>query len=405
MHGHLTGEPSDTATILPLYLIHGVTGVREMWSDPPGVVVDSGRGTTMLEQLKLLRADIESGRVIGPRLVLTSAPLDGPFGPDDYVHVIRDASDARRVMGESATRGVEAINVFSGLNPEAYAAAGSAARDRGLALIGLPPVGVTFAEMVAAGHRVRDGLWDWRIACSSLADSLRSELRAAAARDALAPEAPERTQTRILEAAGPRLEATFDAERCRQAARRVASDGIWQAPRLVYSSAGGGAIAHSRQAAALLPGAMREMWQPAVARAEGDRTGARERMAARDRGIVAALLAAEIPLLVSTEAYAGSIAIWGASVHDEMRELVNAGASSAVALRAATLEPARALGRDHELGRVAAGYRADLVLLDADPLQNIENTRRIHAVIIGGRVLDKGELDGLRASLTKRAGP
>jgi hypothetical protein len=139
MHGHLTGESSDTATILPLYLIHGVTGVREMWSDPPGVVVDSGRGTTMLQQLQLLRADIESGRMMGPRLVLTSAPLDGPFGPDDYVHVIRDASDASRVVGESATRGVDAINVFSGLTPEAYAAAGRAARDRGLALIGLPP--------------------------------------------------------------------------------------------------------------------------------------------------------------------------------------------------------------------------------------------------------------------------
>jgi hypothetical protein len=105
---------------------------------------------------------------------------------------------------------------------------------------------------------------------------------------------------------------------------------------------------------------MRESWQRAVARAEGDGTGARERMAARDRGIVAALVAAEIPLLVSTEAYAGGVALWGASVHDEMRELVNAGASPGIALRAATLEPARALGRDRELGRVAAGYRADL---------------------------------------------
>jgi hypothetical protein len=403
MHGHLMGDSSDTATILPLYLIHGVAGVREMWSDPPGVVVDSVRGTSMLQQLLLLRDDIESARVTGPRLVLTSAPLDGPFGPDDFVHVIRNASDASRVVGESATRGVEAINVFSGLNPEAYAAAASAARDRGLPLIGLPPVAVTFAEMVAAGHRVRDGLWEWRIACSSLADSLRSELRAAAARDALAPEAPERTQTSILDAAGTRLEATFDPQRCRQAARRIAADGIWQAPRLVYSSAGREAIAQSRQAAALLPGPMRESWQGAVARAEADGTGARERMAARDRGIVAALVAAEIPLLVSTEAYAGSIAIWGASVHDEMLQLVKAGASTAVALRAATLEPARALGRDRELGRVAAGYRADLVLLDADPLQDIENTRRIHAVIIGGRVLDKGALDGLRSSLMKHA--
>ena len=56
----------------------------------------------------------------------------------------------------------------------------------------------------------------------------------------------------------------------------------------------------------------------------------------------------------------------------------------------ATLVPARYLGSADESGTIAVGKRADLVLLDADPLQNIANTRRIHAVLLGGRAVDSG---------------
>jgi hypothetical protein len=403
MHGHLSADSTDLSTILPLYILNGITGVREMWSDPPGLVVDSVRGITMLQRLLELRADLDSSRVLGPRLLLTSAPLDGPFGPDQLVHVVRSAPEARRVVEESVRRGVDAINVFSGLAPAAYAAAGVAAREANAGLVGLPPVAATFAEMHAAGHRVRDGLWEWRVACSSLADSARSMLRAAAVRDAAAAEAPDPTQTAILDSLAPRLATAFDAPGCRRTAREVTAGGIWQAPRLVYSSAGGDALSYTRSGASLLPTALRENWRRAVERIEGDSTGARARSADRDRRIVRALVEAGVPLLVGTEAYAGGVAIWGFSVHDEMRALVDAGATASTALRAATVEPARALGRDRELGRVQTGFVADLVLLDANPLEDIQHTRRIHAVIVRGRLVDADQLSTLRAELAARA--
>jgi imidazolonepropionase-like amidohydrolase len=85
----------------------------------------------------------------------------------------------------------------------------------------------------------------------------------------------------------------------------------------------------------------------------------------------------------------------GFSLHDELGLLVRAGLTPAEALRTATINPARFLGLTDSLGVVSTGQVADLVLLDANPLQDIANTKRIRAVIQGGRVLNRRALDGL----------
>ena len=87
----------------------------------------------------------------------------------------------------------------------------------------------------------------------------------------------------------------------------------------------------------------------------------------------------------------------GFSLHDELGLLVRAGLTPAEALRTATINPARFLGLTDSLGVVARGKVADLVLLDGNPLQDIANTKRIRAVIQGGRLLDRSTLDRLLA--------
>jgi imidazolonepropionase-like amidohydrolase len=84
-----------------------------------------------------------------------------------------------------------------------------------------------------------------------------------------------------------------------------------------------------------------------------------------------------------------------AAMHDELERLVAIGISPAEALTAATLTAARVLGAEGEIGQIAPGFRGDLLILDADPLADIRNTRRIHAVIQGGAVIDRA---GLRAA-------
>ncbi|MDQ3516691.1 MAG: amidohydrolase family protein, partial [Gemmatimonadota bacterium] len=82
-------------------------------------------------------------------------------------------------------------------------------------------------------------------------------------------------------------------------------------------------------------------------------------------------------------------------LHDELVLMVEAGLSPLDALRAATLGPARYLAATDSLGTVAPGKLADLVLLDANPLEDIRNTARIRAVVLNGRLLQRADLDAL----------
>jgi imidazolonepropionase-like amidohydrolase len=93
----------------------------------------------------------------------------------------------------------------------------------------------------------------------------------------------------------------------------------------------------------------------------------------------------------------------GFCVHDELKAMVRGGMTPLAALQTATLNPARYFGLDQTAGRVAAGMRADLVLLDANPLIDIGNSRRIRAVVVDGRFLDRKALDDLLAQLKSEA--
>jgi imidazolonepropionase-like amidohydrolase len=92
----------------------------------------------------------------------------------------------------------------------------------------------------------------------------------------------------------------------------------------------------------------------------------------------------------------------GVVVHEELRRAVEAGVTPAVALRAVTVDAARALGLQNRVGSVAPGRFADLLILDGNPLEDIRNTARIEAVIVGGRFIDSAERQQLLARLTAR---
>jgi imidazolonepropionase-like amidohydrolase len=87
----------------------------------------------------------------------------------------------------------------------------------------------------------------------------------------------------------------------------------------------------------------------------------------------------------------------GFALHDTIADLVQAGLTPMQALQAATSKPAEFLNRSNEQGTIAPGQRADLVLLDANPLANIHNTQKIHAVILKGKYIDRAALDALLA--------
>jgi len=101
---------------------------------------------------------------------------------------------------------------------------------------------------------------------------------------------------------------------------------------------------------------------------------------------VSELITHDVPILAGTDT-GTPYSVPGFALHDELEQLVAAGATPRQALYAATAEPARFLGLGHDLGTVEAGKIADLVVLDADPLTDIRNTRRIHSVVTRGRLI------------------
>jgi len=113
---------------------------------------------------------------------------------------------------------------------------------------------------------------------------------------------------------------------------------------------------------------------------------------------------AGVPVILGTDA-GDSFVFPGSSVHDELGELVKAGLSPAEALRAATLTSAKYFNRTDDFGTVQTGRYADLVLLDANPLESIDNSRRISAVVQGGKLFDRAALDAILTRVETAARP
>jgi imidazolonepropionase-like amidohydrolase len=103
---------------------------------------------------------------------------------------------------------------------------------------------------------------------------------------------------------------------------------------------------------------------------------------------------AGVPILAGCD-----MMIAGFCVHDELEAMVRGGMTPLAALQTATLNPARYFGLQQTAGRVAPQQRADLMLLEANPLTDITNVRRIRAVVVAGRLLDRNELDNLLAQV------
>ena len=94
----------------------------------------------------------------------------------------------------------------------------------------------------------------------------------------------------------------------------------------------------------------------------------------------------------------------GFSLHDELEWLVKVGFTPAEAIQAATRKPAEFMGKLDQYGVVEAGRAADVVLLEANPLKDIRNTREISAVVLGGKYYSRSELDRILAQAVELAG-
>jgi len=287
-----------------------------------------------------------------------------------------------------ARLGVDFVKVHSAVPRDAFFAAAREARARHLALAGHLSPGVTVAEASDSGQRSLEHLLGFANRCT------RAESVAVAAVDPLRRAVfgvcVTHDQTALYE--------------------HLTHNETWVTPTLTagYEFA---ILPRRALAADTLSRFISDSLRAYLAKIFGPPpnlpTGADvmgQRLFARRQATVGALYRAGVPLLAGTDAPMRNSPP-GFGLHEELALLVRSGLTPRAALRAATYEPARYFAALDSLGTIAPGKLADLVLLDADPLADIRNTRRIAAVFTRGRVYDRAAraalLDGVvRAAAT-----
>lgn len=368
---------------LPLFIANGVTGVRQMWGMP-------------IHQE--WRHELDKGTLLGPRMVIASAIIDGPnpIWPTS-ISVTNDAQ-ARDAVRRSKQGGADFIKIYNLLPRDAFFAIANETKKQGLPFAGHIPLSVSAAEASDAGQKSIEHLTGILLASSTREDELRKEQQDAFAKRLPGQRALHPTQGRVF---SRRTLETFSAEKAATLFARLQRNHTWQTPTLtVLRSAAfiDDASFRNDRRLKFLPADVTKGWDPTTDFLFKERTTEDFELARlvykKQVELVGMMRREGLDFLAGTDVL-NPYCFPGFSLHDELALLVRAGLTPMEALQSATLNPARFLGKEKDLGTVEKGKIADLVLLDANPLQDISNTQRLAAVVVNGRLLDRAALDVL----------
>lgn len=379
MHAHLYAV--SPLLDLPLYVAYGVTSVRDMQGCPkPGDPF-----IACAEEKRRWGREGEAGLRVAPRVVATTSFMaNGPgmlqrLKGVPHFFGTANAAEARAFVRHEAARGVDAIKVYDRLPREAYFALVDEAKKLKLDVVGHRPYAVSAIEAAAAGQKSIEH------ARVLLHESYRGS---AALRSARVWREERR---RMLDEHDPRMaDAIFAA---------WVQHGTWYVPthltRWVDAYADHDSVRKDPLLRYLHP-LMKWQWLEDVNATiaqdpspEGRRT--HREFYAKALELTGRAHRAGVKILAGTD-----YIVAGADLHRELQLLVQAGLTPAEALRTATVNPAEYFGmRDDR--------RADLILLDANPLADIRNTERIAAVIYNGNVYDREAIAGLRRHVERQA--
>jgi imidazolonepropionase-like amidohydrolase len=387
MHTHAYfGWPREFGDryVLPLFIANGVTGIRDMGSD--------------LDAVLRARADVAAHRLVGPRMVVSGPMLDGPKVSFAASIAIATPGDGRRAVDTLKAKGVDFIKIQSGVPREAYFAIADEARKVGIRFEGHVPDAIRASEAVAAGQRTFEhliGIFE----ASTPNESTFLTRRYGAGADSAA----NKSLAAFLD--------RYDSAREASIIQLLAKNDVWQCPTLFWERGQWlvDVIDYTKDPdLAYTPRTWIAKRYPSMQKAiagsmDTDPLAVRRRFVEHELDIVRKLHAAGAPFLAGTDTPAGVDVTPGISLHLELQRFVAAGFTPLEALRTATINPARFLGKSSDFGSIEAGHVADLVILRANPLDDIANTRAIAGVVADGRYWSGVELGQLSARLKQVA--
>ena len=313
----------------PIYLAAGVTTIRDVGNE--------------FDFLVAVRDAVATGKGIGPRMLLAGI-IDGP-GPNGLGAIrAATAEEARRTVGRYHDAGFDQIKIYSSVSPAVLRAIAAEAHRLGMTVTGHVPEGMNALTAIDAGLDQINHAQYLTASAAGGADSLVAALKRH--KTVIDPtlalyELLARPTTQPIESFEP---------------------GIRKVARELETPLGG--FGSSPEVAPF-----------------------RQRQFDDEVAIVGRLHRAGVPVVAGTDQ-----SVPGHSLHREIELYVKAGFSPLEALKAATVVPAQVMGKFSDSGTIEAGKRGDLIVLDANPLDDVANTRRIYRVITGGRVFDPAPL-------------
>ena len=358
---------SDAKAPLLSLVSYGITTVRDMGAS--------------LDDIVRLREATASGVLVGPHLFIAGPLMEGPIPIQmSLIMALFTEEQARGEVRNLKQHNVNYIEVDATLTPELYWAIADEAGRQGIPLVGHIPAKVSALEIIKANQRDVEHLggvfFNVLIACSSdefFFDQVKGKTYddvLVALKEKRPPNEPQFKADFV-----DRLLNTFDESKAQRLYRLYAQSGVAQTPTLFV---------------------LNTLWQGAKDRDklnEQDMEFGRK-LFAKDLDVVGQMKRAGVPILAGTD---GPYLQGGDALHGELKLLVEAGLTPLQALQAASRDAARAMGVLKDVGTVEVGKTADLVLLDADPLTDISNTRKINTVVLDGQLFSQNELSTMRS--------
>lgn len=384
MHVHFGGGEAliaENRNLLPLYVAHGITAVRDAAGDLSPSVLQ-------------WRDEVAANKLMGPRIFTSGPKLEGigSIWPGDQE--VGSPAEIDAALDKLQTWRVDFVKVTDDkLTPELFLQALGKAKARGLKTSAHIPLAIPVLDASAAGLGSIEHI-EYAYKAGSPKERELSQQYAAG------------TLTRAQVWA--EVAAGFDPARATAAYRQLAANGTAITPTLNGSRVVAYLDQDNHQRDDYLkyigPG-LQATYTWRVERAAKDDAAAIQRRHARferNAAILPLLQQAGVTILAGTDVgFLNSYNYPGIGLHDELALFVRYGLTPLQTLQAATINGANFLGHADTHGSIAVGKAADLVLLDANPLQDIAATRRIRAVVLGGELHDRAELDAMLDGVRK----
>jgi hypothetical protein len=379
-----------------LWLVAGVTSVRDM----SGCVAASDSFIACSADRKLWQQELQQGLRSSPRYPLQSSyALNGgsevPDGMPAYLK-LQSAADAEALVANYQQLGVDQLKTYELLSLQQFQWLSAAARAAGMTLAGHQPWSVPLEVAIAGGLRSLEHGRVFLLECSTAIGPYKAQ----AMRKGL-----------ITSEVWQQIVDTQDAALCQQKMQLLAASDSWWSPTLLTLQLGAKAMSPEFRGDPRLrtvPWLLRQLWQAdADGMVDNGRTadGQYPQQQAFNEALQQLRQAHQlgVKIIAGTDA-PDSFIFTGSGLHDELALYVQAGLTPLHALQTATLNAASYSGSAEHSGQVAVGFDADLVLLSANPLLDIEALREVQGLVIAGQWYDQARLAQLQSFTLTQAG-